>query len=158
MNIGRWQPLGKSPHGLVPLPLGKGSGLSCKLGQAKRRLTAWGLLTVFLSMLFMASVHCHSFPAVSVDASCYQCSHHLHHSGHLSTSQPTTTDCVLCHFLSLVFIVPVTAATPVGVTCRAVTPRPERHESHARLTTLIPRAPPCYCLTSSTRFSINIKQ
>lgn len=69
----------------------------------KRQRYAWILLSIFVPMLMLASLHVHKQQA-DVSAECYSCLHHLHHSGHLQTTTFHGDNCVLCHFLSLPYL------------------------------------------------------
>ncbi len=91
----------------------------------KRRRLARLLLCIFLPMLLLASVHEHGQVAdASMD--CYQCLHHIHHGGHLTTEAFSMANCLLCQLLSTPFepssavVVPAMAALLVAVVATVV--------------------------------------
>ena len=63
---------------------------------------AWLLLSVFVSMVLLSGMHRHEAVA-SAEADCIECAHHVHHSGHFTTSVDHLDDCLLCQFLHLVY-------------------------------------------------------
>ncbi len=70
----------------------------------KRSIISLVLLTVFLSAYMTSSVHKH--PQQESEAVvCAKCVHHLPHAGHLSSFDGGLSDCVLCHFLGLPFVI-----------------------------------------------------
>lgn len=79
--------------------------------QIKRIGIAWLLQSVFVLMLLLSWGHHHEAVA-SAATDCIDCAHHVHHSGHFTTSANHLDDCLLCHFLHLVY---TTAATTVLV-------------------------------------------
>ncbi len=60
------------------------------------------LLTVYLSMLLVASLHVHA-KAFHAITDCEQCVHHQVHNGHLTASDGGQHDCLLCQFLTLTY-------------------------------------------------------
>ena len=91
----------------------------------KRHISAWLLLAVFVPMLVLTALHTHAV-ASSVSDECVECVNHQPHSGHLTTTTQTLTDCVLCQFFSLQYLetAVATLAAPVGLaflTCRTNT-------------------------------------
>jgi hypothetical protein len=70
----------------------------------KRQWYAWLLLGIFLPMFLAASMHVHE-PVGSAGVECYYCVHHIHHDGHLAKSAICNGECVLCHFLSLPYLI-----------------------------------------------------
>ena len=70
--------------------------------QSQRISIAWLLLSVFVSMLLLSGLHRHEAVA-SAEADCIECAHHVHHSGHFTTSIDHMDDCLLCQFLHLVY-------------------------------------------------------
>ena len=70
--------------------------------EGKRIVSAWLLLSVFASMILLSGLHRHETVAnAAID--CADCTHHVHHSGHLTADASHMDDCVLCQFLSLVY-------------------------------------------------------
>ena len=66
----------------------------------KRHISAWLLLAVFVPMLVLTALHTHAV-ASSVSDECVECVNHQPHSGHLTATTQTLTDCVLCQFRTL---------------------------------------------------------
>ena len=58
------------------------------------------------SMLLFSALHVHR-DVLSGAEECYQCAHHLHHSGHLSESNVALHDCVLCQFVTTPYVAAV---------------------------------------------------
>ncbi len=75
----------------------------------KRTFISLVLLTVFLSAYLTSSVHKHP-QRESDTVVCEKCVHHLPHSGHLSAYDGGLSDCVLCHFLGLPFVITLAMA------------------------------------------------
>lgn len=67
----------------------------------QRKIASWILLSVFVPMLFLASLHVHT--AVADDGDCVACAHHSC-GGHFGQQEETSHDCVLCQFLSLPYL------------------------------------------------------
>ena len=90
--------------------------------QRKRIVSAWLLLSIFVSMMMLSTLHRHQ-PIEDPATSCEACAHHVHHSGHFTTAYEHLDDCVLCHFLSLVYFAAATilVAIPVSLTIRVAT-------------------------------------
>ena len=93
-------------------------GIECKnntfaLKMINRRHVrfAWLLILVYLPMLVMVSFHHHNnkVEEYAVVSCCQDCLHHVHHSGHIASSQTLTHDCVLCQFQSTSYLVPIVA-------------------------------------------------
>lgn len=82
--------------------------------KTKRRLSAWMLLSVFVPMLLLASLHVHQESDMAT-VSCTDCANHIAHSGHLSLQTIHGTSCVLCQFVSLPFI--AATVTLLAVAC-----------------------------------------
>ena len=70
--------------------------------QRKRNIAAWVLLSVFVPMMMLSAVHIHK-PVADETANCVECAHHVNHPGHFTSAVEHLDDCVLCHFLSLVY-------------------------------------------------------
>ena len=90
--------------------------------QGKRFVSAWLLLSVFVSMILLTGLHRHQ-PAADHATDCVECAHHVHHSGHLTAATEQLDDCVLCQFLSLVYTPATTllVAIPTSPTVQTVT-------------------------------------
>ena len=64
-------------------------------------------LTNYLPMLLAITFHYHTAAeGDSAVAYCSDCNHHVHHDGHLATSQGFTQECPICHLQSLPYVVP----------------------------------------------------
>jgi len=66
--------------------------------QIKERISAWILLSVFIPMVLLSSLHVH--PELALDGDCcHECISHVVHNGHI-TAPKHTVDCPLCAFQS----------------------------------------------------------
>lgn len=74
----------------------------------KRHISAWLLLSVYLPMLLLSSLHIHD-AGQEGEATCHECVQHQCH-GHLSQFSGDLHQCVLCQILTLSFV-----ATAVGM-------------------------------------------
>ncbi len=73
----------------------------------RRTRFAWLLMMVYLPMLLAITFHYHSAAeGDSATVYCSDCDHHVHHDGHLATSQGFTQECPICHLQSLPYVVP----------------------------------------------------
>lgn len=77
--------------------------------RTKQRVASWVLLAVYLPMLLLASLHVHDVAEAAVEQECADCVHHSCH-GHLTASDFSVHECVLCQFLSLTFTAACAAA------------------------------------------------
>jgi hypothetical protein len=75
------------------------------LFEHKRTLAARILLSVFIPMLVCLSLHIHQTADVGEDE-CYDCVHHLPHSGHASAAKAALHDCLLCQLSHVPFVIP----------------------------------------------------
>ena len=73
--------------------------------ETRRRISAFFLLAVMLSMLMGVSLHHHEHQA-SVEETCADCLHHVHHAGHLTAQTVDFHECVLCLLHSLPYLMP----------------------------------------------------
>lgn len=72
----------------------------------RRTRFAWLLLMVYLPMLLAITFHYHTAAeGGSAAAYCSDCNHHVHHDGHLASSQGFTQECPICHLQSLPYVV-----------------------------------------------------
>ena len=69
----------------------------------RRHIASWLLLAVFVPMLVFSSLHVHDDSKAAALTECADCVHHSCH-GHLIQTASWMHDCVLCQFLSLVFM------------------------------------------------------
>jgi hypothetical protein len=68
----------------------------------KRHIASWVLLAVFVPMLLFSSLHIHDDHG-SLLTECAECVAH-HCQGHITQTDASFDDCVLCQFLSLTFV------------------------------------------------------
>ena len=68
---------------------------------------AWLLMLVYVPMMLATTFHHHAEAegTAAITSYCQDCTHHIHHDGHLTTQQISTHECVLCHFQSLPYLV-----------------------------------------------------
>ena len=78
----------------------------------QRRIAARLLLSVFVPMLLLASLHHHGIQT-DVENTCVQCEHHQPHDGHMSSQSASLHDCVLCQFTTLTFVAAVVFAVVI---------------------------------------------
>ncbi len=79
----------------------------------KQRLFAWMMLSVYVPMVLLASLHVHSINDFSRAVDCDQCHTAVHHSGHITTSNHHIDECLSCRFLSTQIDVPRTVTSLV---------------------------------------------
>ena len=83
----------------------------------RRTRFAWLLLMVYLPMLLalvlaltlVTNIIVQVLKSLLYDmlpTYCSDCNHHVHHDGHLATSQGFTQECPICHLQSLPYVVP----------------------------------------------------
>ena len=72
----------------------------------RQRLFAWVILSVYVPMVVLASLHVHSLNDFSKVVDCDQCNTAVHHSGHITASQHHIDECLSCRFLSTQIDVP----------------------------------------------------
>ena len=64
----------------------------------REQISAWIMLSVFVPMLLLSSLHIHTIPSVPIN--CDECVEHVHHAGHITQYDDPVDDCVLCRFLN----------------------------------------------------------
>ena len=79
----------------------------------KQRLFAWMILSVYVPMVLLASLHVHSPISISKAIDCVECHTAVHHSGHITTSNHHIDECLSCRFLSTQIDVPRTVISHV---------------------------------------------
>ena len=79
----------------------------------KQRLFAWIMLSVYVPMVLLASLHVHSLNDFSKAVDCDQCHTAVHHSGHITPSIHHIDECLSCRFLSTQLDLPRTVASLV---------------------------------------------
>ncbi len=70
--------------------------------EKRRQVLSILLLAVFLPAFLVSSLHYHGEHRDSV--SCTACVQHLPHAGHIGSYDGGLQDCVLCHFLGLLYV------------------------------------------------------
>lgn len=110
-----------------------------------KRILSFVMLTVFLSAYLASSLHVH--PEIPEGPQCQQCTHHIPHAGHIGIGDGSLSCCVLCHFLGLPFVLPLTVGTPSldrqsGTLCEI----PQKPFVAAHLRLAPSRAPPVLSL------------
>ena len=68
----------------------------------KRHISAWLLLSVYLPMLFLSSLHIHD-AGMEGEPTCHECVQHQCH-GHLMQFSGDFHQCVLCQILTLSYV------------------------------------------------------
>ena len=76
--------------------------------EKKRRILSLILLAVFLPAFFASILHTHQ-ETIEISAECTECVHHLPHAGHVRAYDGGLSDCLLCHFLGLPFVISMAA-------------------------------------------------
>ena len=61
---------------------------------------AWIMLSVYVPMVLIASLHVHSLQEYSKVVDCYECQTAVHHSGHIMASTHHYGECLSCRFLT----------------------------------------------------------
>ncbi len=72
----------------------------------RQRLFAWMMLSVYVPMVLLASLHVHSLTDFSKAIDCEECHAAVHHSGHITASNHHIDECLSCRFLSTQIDVP----------------------------------------------------
>ena len=80
----------------------------------RQRLFAWMILSVYVPMVLLASLHVHSFDEYSKAIDCDQCHTAVHHSGHITAGSHHIDECLSCRFLSTQIDVPRTVTCHVA--------------------------------------------
>lgn len=78
--------------------------------ELKRKISAWLLLSVFVSMMAVVSFHHHDAEETAGSELCESCIHHVRHSGHLGVLKVNLHDCLLCQLQCASFLAPAIAA------------------------------------------------
>lgn len=79
----------------------------------RQQLFAWIILSVYVPMVLLASLHVHSINDFSRAVDCDQCHTAVHHSGHITASTHHIDECLSCRFLSTQIDVPRTVTMQV---------------------------------------------
>ena len=82
--------------------------------KTRRKISALFLLTVMLSMLLAVSLHHHDYQA-SVEETCADCQHHVHHAGHITAQTVELHECVLCQLHSLPYLMPAAVHLVIAI-------------------------------------------
>ena len=109
-----------------------------------RRIISTFLLAVYLSAVLASTFHRH--PEHSQGPDCEQCVHHLPHAGHIGAYEGALSDCVICQFLGIPYVLTLSAALllPTCLFSGLLSPLRENFISSYRQHTLS-RAPPVLC-------------
>ncbi len=76
----------------------------------KQRLFAWMILSVYVPMVLLASLHVHTVNDFSRAVDCDECHTAVHHTGHITAAPHHIDECLSCRFLSTQIDVPRTVA------------------------------------------------
>ena len=79
----------------------------------KQRWFAWIMLSVYVPMVLLASLHVHYINDFSKAVDCDQCHTAVHHSGHITAGKLHVDECLSCRFLSTQIDVPRTVISHV---------------------------------------------
>ncbi len=80
----------------------------------RQQLFAWIMLSVYVPMVLLASLHVHSLNEFSRAVDCDQCHTAVHHSGHITAGGHHIDECLSCRFLSTQIDVPRTVTCHVA--------------------------------------------
>lgn len=117
--------------------------------EKRRRILSILLLAVFLPAFAASILHTHP-EAVPESEECAECVHHLPHAGHISADSGGLSDCVLCHFLGLPYVVSAAVAVLSGTALRQSFYRfADRPYLAAHLLKNHTRAPPVFSFSLS---------
>ena len=89
-------------------------GLTHKGITRRQQLFAWIMLSVYVPMVLLASLHVHSLNEFSRAVDCDQCHTAVHHSGHITAGTHHIDECLSCRFLSTQIDVPRTVTCHVA--------------------------------------------
>ena len=112
----------------------------------RRHIASWLLLAVYVPMLLFSSLHVHEDGAAAAVTECADCVHHNCH-GHLTQMATWTHDCVLCQFLTLIFV--ATAAVTLLIFHKLVSSRIDvlQHDVCVACSGIVGlRAPPAFSI------------
>lgn len=105
-------------------------------------IVSWFLLAVFLPALLLSSFHHHATEDTAEDE-CVECAAHLPHVAHINASAGPTLDCVFCHFLSLIYLLPIAVMVLCAINDRHKAPiQPIDHVWRCAHIVISLRAPP----------------
>lgn len=76
--------------------------------EKRRRILSLILLAVFLPAFYASILHTHQ-EAVELTPECTECVHHLPHAGHVRAYDGGLSDCLLCQFLGLPYVITLAA-------------------------------------------------
>lgn len=85
------------------------------------QIARW-LLTIFVPMLVLTALHRHEAVAAE-HVSCEACVHHIPHGGHLTATDYSVHDCVVCQLAGLPFMA-AAVVTAVVLTTASITRLP----------------------------------
>ena len=104
------------------------------------------LLSVFVPMLLLMSLHVHPGNAHQTDTECYECANHLAHGGHLTAVHQHLHDCVLCQLMTVSYVAAVVMVLvrPLAI-CHQFSTRWLQALCLRSVSTRKSRAPPVSC-------------
>jgi len=76
--------------------------------EKRRHIISALLLAVIVPALLFSSLHKHHTVPILTEE-CSECVHHLPHAGHIGSSEDGISDCYLCHFLCVPFVISLAA-------------------------------------------------
>ncbi len=126
----------------------KGSTFVLMKIETRRRITAFFLLAVMLSMQICVSLHHHELHT-SVEETCADCLYHVHHAGHLTAHTVDFHECVLCQLHSLPYLMASVLHLAVAICIMHTVYVVSSEKCRNRISGLrSPRSPPyslCFC-------------
>ena len=75
----------------------------------RQKLFAWIILSVYVPMVLLSSVHLHSMQEYAETVKCDLCQSAVHHSGHFISSPQQHDECLSCRFLTTQVDIPKTS-------------------------------------------------
>lgn len=77
----------------------------------KQQWLAWIILSVYVPMVLLSSMHVHAVYEYAQTVDCHLCETAVHHSGHITASTGEHGECLSCRFLN------TQVDIPKGVVC-----------------------------------------
>ena len=110
----------------------------------RQRLFAWMMLSFYVPMVLLASLHVHTLQEYSEVVDCHECQTAVHHSGHIMASHHHHGECLSCRFLTTQVENPQTSVCSVikQAFCKIEFPQAAELVT-AMVATPSLRAPPC---------------
>ncbi|MCR5519170.1 MAG: hypothetical protein K6F21_02455 [Bacteroidales bacterium] len=112
--------------------------------RSTKRIVSVFLLAVYLLAAFAASFHHH--PVLPDEPKCEQCAQHVPHHGHLVPIDGGLSNCLLCHFLGLPYVLAMAALLlPPTRLLSGIISNLQQAVFSAHLLDTRSRAPPVFC-------------